>query len=413
MSITADQSTATEVSPAPPPARLPTETVLPRRQGTPAAFSDRRQLGRVSRDGVLTVAGSGLSAIALTMLLWGRLMSFSGTFGFVAVAVALFILIFAAMTALTERGPAVIDRTMSALLSCAALVAIVALAAVVGFTIWRGAGALTKLNLYTEDMRFADSVTPLDVGGIRHALVGTLIQITIACILTVPLSITCAVYLTERRGALVEFVRTIVTAMTALPSVIAGLFIFVFWILTLGYPRSGLAASLALSIMMMPIMIRSADVVLRLVPGNLREASAALGAPQWRTVWHVVLPTARSGLTTAVILGIARGVGETAPVLLTAGFTANVNYNPFENAMVSLPLVTFQFVRTGSDLMDQRAFAAAAVLMIVVLTLFTIARVIGGRSAGELSKRQVARAKRQSQADLERIESLSEEPSHA
>ena len=107
--------------------------------------------------------------------------------------------------------------------------------------------------------------------------------------------------------------------MTALPSILAGLFIFATWILILGFERSGLAASIAVSIMMLPIIIRSADVVLRLVPGNLREASAALGAPQWRTVWHVVLPTARSGLATAVILGVARGVGETAPVLLTVG----------------------------------------------------------------------------------------------
>ena len=122
--------------------------------------------------------------------------------------------------------------------------------------------------------------------------------------------------------------RTVVDAMTALPSILAGLFIFATWILILGFERSGLAASIAVSIMMLPIIIRSADVVLRLVPGNLREASAALGAPQWRTVWHVVLPTARSGLATAVILGVARGVGETAPVLLTSGFTASLNVNP-------------------------------------------------------------------------------------
>ena len=132
--------------------------------------------------------------------------------------------------------------------------------------------------------------------------------------------------------------------MTALPSILAGLFIFATWILVLGFERSGLAAAIAISIMMLPIIIRSADVVLRLVPGNLREASAALGAPQWRTVWHVVLPTARSGLTTSVILGVARGIGETAPVLLTAGFTATMNLNPTANPMVSLPLAAFEFV---------------------------------------------------------------------
>ena len=116
--------------------------------------------------------------------------------------------------------------------------------------------------------------------------------------------------------------------MTALPSIVAGLFIFATWVLILGQQRSGLAAALAISIMMLPIIIRSADVVLRLVPGNLREASAALGAPQWRTVWHVVLPTARPGLATSVILGVARGIGETAPVLLVSGITGAMNVEP-------------------------------------------------------------------------------------
>ena len=127
-----------------------------------------------------------------------------------------------------------------------------------------------------------------------------------------PLGIGTAVFLNEVGGRFARLVRTVVDAMTALPSIVAGLFIFAMFILVLGQPRSGLAASLAITVMMLPIIIRSADVVLRLVPGNLREASLALGASRWRTVWHVVLPTARSGLATAVILGVARGVGETA-----------------------------------------------------------------------------------------------------
>ena len=132
-----------------------------------------------------------------------------------------------------------------------------------------------------------------------------------------------------------RFVRIIVEAMTALPSIIAGLFIYATLIIILGFPKSGLAAALAISVMMLPIIIRAADVVIRLVPGNLKEASYALGASQVRTVWHVVLPTARSGLTTAVILGTARGVGETSPVLLTAGVTASLNTNPLDGPMIS------------------------------------------------------------------------------
>jgi phosphate transport system permease protein len=199
-------------------------------------------------------------------------------------------------------------------------------------------------------------------------------------------------------------VRTVVTAMTALPSILAGLFIFATWILILGFERSGLAAAIAMSIMMLPIIIRSADVVLRLVPGNLREASSALGAPQWRTVWHVVLPTARSGLTTAVILGVARGVGETAPVLLTAGYTSTMNLNPTKNPMVSLPLAAYELVKSPQPSLVARGFGAAAVLMILVLVLFTIARIVGGRPAGRLSKRQTRRAMARSADDRRRID---------
>jgi len=148
-------------------------------------------------------------------------------------------------------------------------------------------------------------------------------------------------------------------------------------------------------------------VVLRLVPGNLREASAALGAPQWRTVWHVVLPTARSGLTTAVILGVARGVGETAPVLLTAGAANAMNVNPTADPMISLPLAAYNFVKAPGEILHARGFAAAAVLMLLVLVLFTVARILGGRPAGRLSKRQTRKAAAQSLDDLARIEALS------
>ncbi|HUF97754.1 MAG TPA: ABC transporter permease subunit, partial [Ilumatobacter sp.] len=188
-------------------------------------------------------------------------------------------------------------------------------------------------------------------------------------------------------------------------SIIAGLFIFAIWILALGQSPSGLAASIAVSLMMLPIIIRSADVVLRLVPSNLREASAALGAPHWRTVWFVVLPTARSGLSTAVILGVARGIGETAPVLLTSGISQNLNLNPTDGPMMSLPLATYDFVRSPMATQQARGFATAAVLMVLVLILFAIARFLGGRPAGRLSKGQARRAENRSVRDLERIDS--------
>jgi phosphate transport system permease protein len=176
-------------------------------------------------------------------------------------------------------------------------------------------------------------------------------------------------------------------------------------VLALGLARSGLAAALAIGVMMLPIVIRASDVVLRLVPGSLKEASYAMGAPQWRTVWHVILPTARSGLTTAVLLATARGIGETSPVLITAGFGSGLNVNPLSGPMVSLPLLTFVFSGSPAKTMIARGFGAAAVLLAVVLVLFALARVFGGRQAGELSPRGHRRRAQESLSDLERFNS--------
>lgn len=395
------------VDPAPPDepsgARSAPSTTLPSHHRV-ATLENRRGVGRMSRNDKQTIAGAMASAVFVTLLLFGRLTPLSGAVGFVLIAFALFIVIYAIMISLTDDRPAVIDRVMSAFMTAAAAAAIAALAWVVTATIWKGRAALTNLNLYTQDMSKAGPLQPLSEGGILHAVVGSLVIIGIALVLTVPLGIACAVFLNETRSPLSGLVRTVVTAMTALPSIIAGLFIFATWILVLGRPRSGLAASIAVSLMMLPIIIRSADVVLRLVPGNLREASAALGAPQWRTVWFVVLPTARSGLATAVILGVARGVGETAPVLLVSGISQNLNFNPTSGPMMSLPLATYDFVRSPMPTQVARGFATAAVLMVLVLILFAIARFFGGRPAGRLSKGQARRAENRSERDLERIE---------
>jgi len=251
---------------------------------------------------------------------------------------------------------------------------------------------LPYLTFYTEDMALAGPLDPLSIGGVAHAILGSLIQIGIALAITIPLGIAAAVYLNEIPGRFSRFVRTIVEAMTALPSIVAGLFIFATAILMFGLPKSGLAASLAISVMMLPIMIRSADVVLRLVPQTLKEASIGLGASQWKTVWNVVLPTSRSGLTTSIILATARGIGETSPVLLTSGFTAELNVNPLESPMVSLPLAIFQFVKSPEPTMIARGFGTAAVLMVLVLTLFVIARIIGGMTPEKSARARIRRA---------------------
>jgi len=353
------------------------------------------------------LGGAMVSSLCVTLLLFGRLTSWNGKIGFTVVFLVIFVVEYAGLSSLTENRQAVIDRVMTVLLASATAVALVALFSVVIYTFFRGWPALTNLNFYIEDLRVAGPEQPLDTGGVLHAIVGTLIMTALSLVFTVPLALTCAVFLTESRSRFVNPVRSIVTAMTALPSIVAGLFVFATWVLLFGFPRSGLAASIAISIMMLPIIIRSADVVLRLVPGSLREAAAALGAPLWRTVWHVVLPTARSGLTTSVILGVARGVGETAPVLLTSGYATSINVDPTRNPMASLPVAAFKLVSSPVQTQIARGFGAASVLMVIVLVLFAIARTLGGRPVGHLSPRQARRRAAQSAADAERIGRMS------
>ncbi|MGH3802960.1 MAG: phosphate ABC transporter permease PstA, partial [Pseudonocardiaceae bacterium] len=346
------------------------------------------------------------AALSLATLLVTRVLPATNMIGFVAIAYLLFLGLYGMVVLSREQdGRTVTDRLASVVMHSLAVLALLALLFVVGFTFWRGREALPHLNFYTQDMRLAGPLDPLTVGGILHAIVGTLIQITIALLITVPLGLACAVYLNEARGALPRFVRTVAEAMTALPSILAGLFVFASVILTFGLTRSGLAAGLAISVMILPIVIRAADVVLRLVPGSLREASLAMGASKWRTAWHVVLPTARSGLTTAVLLGTARGVGEVSPVLTTAGFASGLNFDPTSGPMASLPLVTFVFAGSPEPTMVARAFGAAVALLALVFVLFALARVFGGRPAGELSAWEQRHRARDSLRDLARFNS--------
>src|SRR5262249_16829708 len=366
----------------------------------------RRSLRGVSRDDLLAATGAVAASLAVTILLFGRIAAFSGLLGFVAVFYILALVIYAVLIAVTNDGPTVRDKVMTAVLYSVAAFVTLSLFSVIVFTLIRGHQALLHSNFFTQDLSSTGDLAPLKTGGVKHALVGTLWMIGIALVVTVPLGLSCAIFLNEVGGRFARFVRTISEAMTALPSIVAGLFIYLTWILTFHFEHSGLAAALALSVTMLPIIIRAADVVLRLVPGNLREASAALGSPSCRTVWHVVLPTARSGLTRGVILGTAWGIGEPAPVLLTAGYTPYLNNNPLHGPMVSLPLLAFVLVKSGLNPLIARGFAAASFLLLLVLALFVLARVIGGRGPGYVSSWKARRIRRASKRDAARFAGL-------
>ena len=348
----------------------------------------RRKVRGVRRSDALAIGGAAVSSLAMTNLLFFVLTPLSSALAFVSVWYVAFLWLYAVIVSVDEPATVVADRLVTAVVWTLGCLLFVALAFILTYTVSRGAPAMKHLNFFTTDMTEAGPLQGLEVGGIVHSVVGTLEQISIALVLTIPLGLTCAVFLNEFPSRFARFVRTIVEAMTALPSVVAGLFILATWILILGFPKSGLAAALAISVMMLPIIIRAADVVIRLVPHQLREASYALGTSRWKTVWHVVLPTSRSGLTTAVILGAARGLGETSPVLLTAGYTASMNTNPTEGPQVSLPLAVFTLVKFPQQDMISRAFGAGATLLIVVLALFVAARFVGGRAPGHETSRQ-------------------------
>jgi phosphate transport system permease protein len=362
----------------------------------------KREVRKARAEDTFDIVSGAIAGISVATLLFGWFSPLQGAVGWALFSYGLFLVFYALLISFSSHRLFVVDRLMTVVLYSAGFILITALVFVVIFTIIRGQAALFNWNFITETMQLAGPLDPLTVGGIQHAIVGTLIQISIALLITVPLGLAAAVFLNEIGGKFARFVRTISDAMTALPSIVAGLFIYAV-LLVLDTQRSGFAAAAAISVMMLPIIIRAADVVLRLVPGTLREASLALGSSQWETVRHVVLPTSRSGLVTSVILGTARGIGETSPVLLTSGITANFNANPFEGPMISLPLQVFDFVKSPEPNMIARGFGTAMVLLLVVLALFTAARIFGGRGPGEFSPRQARALREKSQSDLMRI----------
>lgn len=342
----------------------------------------RRNLSSRTLDDGASLLAAGLGSGALVWVVYQGLLPFSGPLGFLVLWYVAFLFLYLLVSALGNPGPVVADRLSAAVVVGGASVVGLSLLTVVGATLYRGREALVHVQMLVHDGAQVAPQTELSVGGFGHALVGSLIQIGIAIVIALPLGVGCAVYMTEVGGRLARLVRTVVEAMTALPSIVAGLFIYSTWILALGNGQSGFAAALALSVMMLPIIARASEVVLRVVPGGLREASLALGASQWQTVRRVVLPTARPGLATALILGVARGVGETSPVLLTSGTARLLNVNPFNGPMNSLPLYTYEFARAGQPLQIVRAFGAASVLLVLVLALFVIARSLAKQRNG-------------------------------
>jgi phosphate transport system permease protein len=236
-----------------------------------------------------------------------------------------------------------------------------------------------SFGLFTNDMSATSVNDPLSNGGLIHAITGTVIMVLMALIVAMPIGILTALYLTEIRGKFAAPIKFLVQAMSGVPSIVAGLFILSAYVYPITSTLSGFAGSLALMILMIPTIARTSEEVLLLIPSDLREAGVALGGTQWRTVALVVVPAAKSGLVTALILGIARVAGETAPLVLLTGGGESVNLNPFSGPMGSLPIYIWKCFGQGTEESIARAWSGILVLLVIVLALFTMARFLSER----------------------------------
>lgn len=345
----------------------------------------------VNRDDLLIAGASALSSFALAGLLYKLLLHLPGFAGLLIWWYALFLATY--WLAVRElRGRLVAkDALMTVVIGSAALAILLPLVLIVYDVVATGVGVITP-HFFVQDAQGCATLQAFTCGGVGHAIVGTLEEVGLAMLIAVPLAVLCAVFLNEIRSPLLGPVKLVVDAMSGVPSIVAGLFIFAVWVVGLNRGFSGFAAALALAILMLPTVTRTSLEVLRLVPDGLREGALALGASQWRTIWGVVLPTARSGLITAVVLGVARSVGETAPLLMTSFGTVQMNANPFSGWQEALPHYVYIGIRLNNPGTGpyQRAWGAAAVLTFLVLAVFTVARLVSARVSVESRERRAA-----------------------
>ena len=345
-----------------------TQTTIPKPQkpwGTSIAQ-------RLATAGILAVAGvlAG-AAIELTGL--------SGKLGFAA-AYFFFasLLIFVQQLRLRDLAAAK-DSLLSSFAFLAMTITLIPIVSIVMTVVLKGYKGI-HIGMFANDMTLASVNDPVQAGGLLHALVGTIIMVGGALIVSFPIGLLTALYLTEIRGKLARPIKFLVQAMSGVPSIVAGLFILSILVIPVTQELTGLMGSLALSILMIPTIARTAEEMLLLIPNELREAGVALGATQWRTVSGVVVPAAKSGLVTAVILGIARIIGETAPILLVSGGADALNFNPTSGPMGSLPFYIWKaFLTGGTEEAYARAWGGMLILLILIVVLFGLARYLSGR----------------------------------
>ncbi|MDT5264248.1 MAG: phosphate transport system permease protein, partial [Mycobacterium sp.] len=271
------------------------------------------------------------------------------------------------------------NNAATVLVSATVLVAMVPLLWVLYSVITKGIAALTAPQWFTNSQSGMTAFSP--GGGVYHAIVGTLLQGVVCAVISIPIGVLVAVYLVEYGGGtrLGKLTTFMVDILTGVPSIVAALFIYALWVATLGFERSGFAVSLALVLLMIPVIVRATEEMLRIVPMDLREASYALGVPKWKTILRIVIPTALSGIVTGIMLALARVMGETAPLLILVGYAAAMNFDMFGGFMGSLPGMMYDQISAGAGanpVPTDRLWGAALTLILLIAILNIAARFV-------------------------------------
>lgn len=344
------------------------------------------QLPRYSPAGLLVLSLVVTGGLFLLFLLSGMTAAYNVT-GAIFFGLVLWVVVVYVTSFLVEGSRRAQDRLVTALVCTAFGIALLPLISLLLTVVTRGLARFDG-TFFSSSMR--NIVGP--GGGAIHAITGT-VEITLAAtVISVPVGLLAAIYLVEYgHGAIARGITFLVDVMTGIPSIVAGLFAFALFALLTNNPgyRAGFGGSIALSLLMIPIVVRSSEEMLKLVPNELREASYALGVPKWLTIVKIVLPTALAGIVTGVMLGIARVIGETAPLLLVAGFTDSQNYNLFDQRMMSLSVYVYtQLTQPGADVQAffDRAWSGALTLILIVLLLNVIARLVARFFAPKLAR---------------------------
>ena len=317
---------------------------------------------------VVALAASGILGLLLG---WGLV-------PVVIVAALIYLVALPLWSRVVENRRAATDRAMTGLVWVALVIAFVPLVSLLWTVVSQGAPALDA-KFFTWSMRNVVG----EKGGIYHAIIGTLLITAAAAAISIPVGLLSAIYLVEygATSRLASWIRFLVDVMTGIPSIVAGLFAYALFVVFFGPGvHMGIGGAVALSLLMIPIVVRSAEEMLKLVPSDLREASYALGVPKWKTIVKVVLPTAMAGIITGITLAIARVIGETAPLLIIAGSTDSTNFNLFKDQMMTLPVfIYYSYTQPGNtpEIARPMAWGAALVLILIVLVLNLVARVLG------------------------------------